>query len=247
MNSFCHCEAVGTKDGKHGAQKAASHIAIMRCGVCWIPFVVACLLLLGADGFLEKAGKVSWLPTETLLEELKGNNETEDLKLTFRFDESEGVWSDLQTFSLAHKDAKVVILMTDSRKMPRGGFAAASRGTLPYWVSSVYINLLYAMRHQYDFLRVDLPEQGLLRHSSWYKLQVIRVLLNQYENVMYLDSDAFFLSQDRTVESLVQEFDLTGKRHLLLPENGLCCETANTGVMLWRRSPEAFKILEDWW
>ena len=141
----------------------------------------------------------------------------------------------------------MAVLMTDSRKLPRGGFAASSRGTLPYWVSSVYINLLYALRHHYDFLRVELPERGLLRHSSWYKLQVIRVLLSRYEYVMYLDSDAFFLSQDRTIGSLVAEFDLQGSKHLLLPENGLCCETANTGVMLWRNSPEAMEILEDWW
>ena len=72
------------------------------------------------------------------------------------------------------------------------------------------------------------------------------MLLSQYDYLVYLDSDAFFLSQDRTVSSLVAEFDLTGPKHLLLPENGLCCETANTGVMLWRNSPEAFKILEQW-
>lgn len=89
--------------------------------------------------------------------------------------------------------------------------------------------------------------QGLLRHTSWYKLQVIRVLLSRYDYLMYLDSDAFFLSQERTIGSLVAEFDLQGSKHLLLPENGLCCETANTGVMLWRSSPESLQILEDWW
>lgn len=214
----------------------------------WILAVLLCArALVSSDAFLQRAGRVSWLPTEELLDSLKGSNTSDDLRRTFNFDETEGNWTELQTLFLGHKHTKVVVLMTDSRQLPQGGFAATIRGTLPYWVSSVYINLLYALRHQYDFMRVDLPSQGLLRHSSWYKLQVIRVLLERYDNLVYLDSDAFFLSQDRTVGSLVAEFDLEGAKHLLLPENGLCCETANTGVMLWRRSPEAFKILEDWW
>ena len=221
----------------------------------WRCKVVLTLLALslhhGSLAFLEslgqRTGKVSWIPTETLLAELKDNNATEDLHLTFRFNSSEGDWSELQTLRLEHPGARVAVLMTDSRKLPTGGIAATARGVLPYWVSSVYINMLYSLRHQYDFIRVDLPDQGMLRHSSWYKLQVIRVLLSRYDYLMYLDSDAFFLSQDRTIDSLVAEFDLTGARHLLLPENGLCCETANTGVMLWRHSPEALQILQDWW
>ena len=128
-----------------------------------------------------------------------------------------------------------------------------------------------------------------------YKLLVIRQVLQQYDYVMYLDSDAFFLMQRRTVEDLVkvsssgtaqfewiwawsalqelvlisaaeggqqhcqawtacvltagrmQEFRLDGPNHLLIPSNRPWGEVANTGVMLFRRGPEADASLRDWW
>lgn len=191
--------------------------------------------------------RVTWQNSESLLEALKGVNATEELKRVFRFDATEGDWAELRSLTLHYPTARSLVLMTDTRKLARENFPLMREGAVPYWTSSVFINLLYAMRHRYDFLRIELPEKGLLRHSSWYKLQVIRVLLERYDWLLYLDSDAFFLSQQHTLESLVSEFDLRGEKHLLLPENGLCCETANTGVMLWRNSAEAQHILKDWW
>lgn len=63
--------------------------------------------------------------------------------------------------------AKYLVLMTDSRTLPKEAFSASSPTTVPYFITSVYINILYSLRHGYDFMRVALPGQGLLRHSSW--------------------------------------------------------------------------------
>ena len=63
--------------------------------------------------------------------------------------------------------SKVLMLMTDSRPLPKKPFAASNPVAAQYWVSAVYINLLYSLRHGYSFMRVALPSRGLLRHSSW--------------------------------------------------------------------------------
>ena len=162
---------------------------------------------------------------------------------------------------------------------------------------------------------------GLLAGQPWsavtlmcsrcrYKLLVIRQLLQRYDYLMYMDSDAFFLLQvpllaaaaccstslctpkhapdqpkcrlvrpdkqvsknptsitqierpahrpsltpppgcavqHRSLESLVEEFKLSNSKAMLVPQNGLCCEVANTGVMLFRNSSQADSILRDWW
>ena len=45
----------------------------------------------------------------------------------------------------------------------------------------------------------------------------------------------------------MEEFQLGNKKAMLVPQNGLCCEVANTGVMLFRNSTQADSILRDWW
>lgn len=154
-------KAVPCIDGMLLSTAALRPCMARRSRLCaWILLLTA---LRSAQGLLDvfgrRAGRVSWVSSENVLEELKGNNASDDLHAIFRFDSSEGDWSELQALSLASQEAKSVVLMTDSRKLPRGGFSATSRGSLPYWVSSVYINLLYALRHHYDFLRVELPDR----------------------------------------------------------------------------------------
>ena len=73
----------------------------------------------------------------------------------------------LETMYVENRSAKFLVLMTDSRVLPKEQFSASSPTTVPYWISSVYINILYSLRHGYDFMRVALPGKGLLRHSSW--------------------------------------------------------------------------------
>ena len=72
------------------------------------------------------------------------------------------------------------------------------------------------------------------RPASWFKLELIRELLQSNPNVLWIDSDALLIDQGDIREALWDGADLMISRD----ENGLNC-----GVMGWRASEPSLELL----
>lgn len=95
----------------------------------------------------------------------------------------------------------------------------------------------YAKKWDYDYVEVteSLDES---RPYAWTKLLAIRELLDQYEFVFYVDSDALILRDDTDIETLTQS-DFAWP---VGPINGKICP--NAGVMAIRSSNASKQLFE---
>lgn len=152
---------------------------------------------------------------------------------------------------------EIGILMTDNRSwMRHSGLYSVSikEDYIPYWVTSVFINLLYAQKHGYSFWRVNAPDKypgGVLPyHGAWHKLMLMRYLLPKYDYVFYLDSDAHFWNQDLSLfDALFSPYNLTDRDIDLViskDPSDRVESSLNTGTMLFRNSPRCLRMLDEW-
>lgn len=62
--------------------------------------------------------------------------------------------------------------------------------------------------HNVDFVAETIPID-YDRHPAWYKVKLILDLFNKYDTIMYIDSDAGFVSYEQDVNDYIQsDFDI---------------------------------------
>ena len=119
---------------------------------------------------------------------------------------------------------------------------------LKYYQAAAYSNMLYAMKHGYDFLYVGLFDNSVFpteRIPVWQRVAFLRGILPHYEYLFVLDSDAYVRVQAITVDDVVDHFNMTNDKIFLCPRD--VGDYINIGVMLIRRASLSLSILEEWW
>ena len=168
-------------------------------------------------------------------------------------------------------DGRVAVVQSDSRMCDPPANASASDR---YWWLTVQINARWAEAHGYDHMtyciRSCVRAPRVRMSPAWCKLLVLQDLLNwnRWDNLLYLDSDAFwnqpstgvvaldaFIGPDDTPSTASVLFGCNlpyasedyGRRRWnrswVNGERG----PANTGVMVIRNSSSARQALSAWW
>lgn len=124
-------------------------------------------------------------------------------------------------------------------------------GSLPFDLTSSFIDIAYSLRHEYDFMRVHLPSpdlQWLQRVLPWYKVPILRYLVQlRYAFVMYIDADAYFQQQELPLPSAIPSF-FANPDKILFASKDPVFSVFNAGVMLFRPQHSAFlPLLQQWW
>lgn len=66
----------------------------------------------------------------------------------------------------------------------------------------------YSDLHNIDFI-TETISPNYDRHPAWYKIKLVLDLFYKYDTVMYIDSDAGFVSYDNDVNDYIQsDFDI---------------------------------------
>jgi len=124
------------------------------------------------------------------------------------------------------------------------------------------INYLYTTRYGYSFLvqrcpRTDDMDKDWYFNSTdeylfvWSKAALVRQFLPFYEYLLFIDSDAIFYDQNKSIEAFIEEH--VGPETCIVAaqdckNKNLCyhAENLNAGVILFRNSPRTMEILDDW-
>src|SRR5215211_7403610 len=103
----------------------------------------------------------------------------------------------------------------------------------------------YAALHGYDLrLSTQLLDQG--RPPAWSKIALVRQLLEDYEEVLWVDADAIFLDISKDIAELMRpDKDLYLVEHLYAENE--TWRSANSGVFLVRSTDWARDFLERVW
>jgi hypothetical protein len=123
---------------------------------------------------------------------------------------------------------------------------------LPYAKYTTAINEDYCSKHNYEWRVLDLdpafPEE---RPRPWLRVWYALANLADYDYIMFLDGDAFFVSPSSIEEKLLPYFN--GEVSFLfapdqkLPNHVFHQTLPNAGVFLIKNCPEALGIVNAWW
>lgn len=128
--------------------------------------------------------------------------------------------------------------------------ATLAFGELPYFPFAREINEKYCRAHGYSFEVIASCEDDN-RSSIWGKVSGVRTLLATADFVLFLDADAYFFNQEKSIESLISEHMLdasfvigTDRRD---QEFAWSDFNANTGVFIVKNDNLGQRILDSWW
>lgn len=152
---------------------------------------------------------------------------------------------------------RILVYMSDNRQLVTD-FNKAEYNSLAAYINKVYCNL-----HGYDFvyvrpyykdpcektLYVCKDANGALRHASWAKLLVAQHLMEKYQEydyVVYIDSDCIFKKFDVTLESIITDpmhKDVNIIYAASLPWHKLPC----AGFFIVKVNEYTRKFMESWY
>jgi hypothetical protein len=119
-------------------------------------------------------------------------------------------------------NSKTLVLMSDNRKL------LSNLQDVDYNSLTAVINFNYAKKNKYDFLYLNPILDGQLfyncvsptnnlRHPSWSKiLSVLKIIkeYQQYEQIIYIDSDCIFKNQKMTIKEYLESIKNVEKNNL---------------------------------
>jgi len=113
------------------------------------------------------------------------------------------------------------------------------------------INRMYCELHGYEYAVERLESIRLDRHGNWEKIPHIFRSLTDCDYLLFVDADALFYNHLFTIEE--EMLPLLGDDSLFLvasdcggEEYRWCPWNVNSGVMLFRNTTEARRMLTDW-
>lgn len=122
-------------------------------------------------------------------------------------------------------------------------------GDVPYFPYSEWINRRYCERHGYRYVvRRDAPRKD--RHICWQKVPLILEELHDCEQLLFVDADAVFYSQELTIENEILPL-LENKLLLMASDCGEESarwnpELPNSGVIFMRSCDRVREIVSQW-
>jgi hypothetical protein len=107
----------------------------------------------------------------------------------------------------------------------------------------------YSNKHGYSYIKEILKNDDYSNwHPTWIKIDVIKKYLPLYDYVVWIDSDAVFVNQDTTIESLIDgNIDLVIPKLELDRVSGNMWTHTTTGFMIWKNSEWSKNVLNLLW
>lgn len=108
----------------------------------------------------------------------------------------------------------------------------------------------YAEKHGYDFYMpndeiqtlIELDKYtGTFRGYPWYKITVIKNILENYDYVIWIDSDGHVLKPEMSMEDLISHEDNQTTYDLVCSNDWNC--PVNTGIMIVKNTPFIYSLL----
>ena len=127
-----------------------------------------------------------------------------------------------------------------------------SFGNKPEYIeASVSINKRYAESHGYDFEEFILPKD-FSRNPAWGRVWFLMKNIPDYDYVMYIDGDAFFVDHSMSLARLTEFMsDETTcalfARDQILKNKIFHHDRANAGVFIFSNKNEGEAIAKSWW
>jgi hypothetical protein len=122
-------------------------------------------------------------------------------------------------------------------------------------------NYLYAAKHTYDFIVERQPndtentwcwDPNKQSSVSWYKAELLKRHLKNYDYILFIDSDAIFNQFEYSIENELVPL-VSDTKCIIFQEDvwdskksGIIKDLICTGLIFVKRCPEAFGILDCW-
>jgi len=121
-------------------------------------------------------------------------------------------------------------------------------GKLDYIDVSSINHIEYCNKHSYTYLKKVISEDVLEYHATWLKIKAIREVLDDYDYVVWIDSDAIFYELNFKIEEfIVNDADLIIPKHEIDENTGILWTTTTTGFMIWKNSDWSRNMLDYLW
>jgi len=106
----------------------------------------------------------------------------------------------------------------------------------------------YCLKHEYDFYLVTEDNKLVddrFKHPAWYKMKVIRYLIekNECDYILWLDADTQILKMEQKLEYFIEKYLIKTNKDLALVRE----RPINTGVMFIKKSDYNYKLMDDIW
>jgi len=124
---------------------------------------------------------------------------------------------------------------------------------LPYAKHTVAINEAYCEQQGYDFKVLGLPEEFPDRPRAWLRVWHAREQLKEYDFILFVDGDAFFIEHQRGIDHLISKYFGNEEMCLLFApdqksqDHVFHASLPNAGVFLVRNSEKSVELIEEWW
>lgn len=107
----------------------------------------------------------------------------------------------------------------------------------------------YSFKHNYTFIKEIVRNEDYLDwHPTWIKIDVIRKYLPLFDYLVWIDSDAVFVDQNMTIESLLfEDTDLVIPKLEFDQVGGQQWTKTTTGFMIWKNSHWSNETLQYLW
>lgn len=149
---------------------------------------------------------------------------------------------------------KILVYMSDNRILSNN-FNTSNYNSL-----AACINYEYCIKKNYDFIYyrpylndkdniilnncID-PNTKLTRHCAWAKVLSAKLALGQdYDYTVYIDSDCIFKDFNKTIESLIKQYD---NNIIFLNDNPSNPDKPNSGFFICKNCSESLKFINDWY
>ncbi|KAI9189382.1 hypothetical protein H9P43_000815 [Blastocladiella emersonii ATCC 22665] len=138
---------------------------------------------------------------------------------------------------------RVLIMSADSRPLQRLADVKDDPHELVYMTTSAMYHTWYALRHGYDYRRVQIAAPPGW-HGTWAKVKAIYDALHRYDIVVFLDGDAFVAQPDKSIAWMMKRWGFHERASLLLPmdppdQPEANKNATNTGFWIARSTPVA--------
>jgi len=144
-------------------------------------------------------------------------------------------------------DLRIAIIMLSSPDIPNYAHFAAIN------------NYLYSTKNRYDFIVERQPRDTLNKWSwnkekqssiSWYKAELLKRHLVNYDYILFIDSDAIFNDFNYTIENelvpLSKEKCIIFQEDIWNSNTDIVSDKVCTGLIFVKNCKQAFAILDTW-
>jgi hypothetical protein len=141
---------------------------------------------------------------------------------------------------------RVVVMSADNRALIPVESMPLNNRNLHYGTFSAIYNSWWAVRHGYDYRRVQIPAPDGF-YKTWTKVKAIYDMLHRYDIVVFCDGDVFFAQPHLGLKDLMMRWGFHDRASILLSKDKerdypFAEEDVNTGFLIIRSTALSKRI-----